>query len=76
MANSPSIENIQRGLRVQRELDAKVIKGFRLDSKMSIKDSYILALQFATRNIVLDAEDNEKIAADKRKAASKKGQNK
>lgn len=76
MANSPSIENVQRGLRVQRELDAKVVKGFRLDRKMSIKDSYILALQFATRNITLDAEDNERIAADKRKAASKKGKNK
>lgn len=74
MANSPSIENVQRGIRVDRELDAKIVKKFRVDESMSVKDAYILALQFAARGIVLTAEDNERIADDKRKAkANKKG---
>ena len=68
MANQPDIKNVQRGLRVERELDAKVLKKFRLDESMTVKDAYILALQFATKDIELTAEDNEKIAADKRAA--------
>ena len=39
MANQPSIDNVQRGLRVQRELDAKILKKFRVDDSMTIKDA-------------------------------------
>lgn len=72
MANQPSIDNVQRGLRVQRELDAKILKKFRVDNSMTIKDAYILALMFAARGIELDATDNEKIAKDKRNAKNAK----
>lgn len=72
MANQPSIDNVQRGIRVDRELDAKILKRFRYDESTTIKDAYILALQFATRGIELSAEDNEKIAADKRAAKAKR----
>ena len=68
MANQPDIKNVQRGLRVDRELDAKVLKRFRVDDSMTIKDAYILALQFATRKVELSPEDHEKIAAEKRAA--------
>lgn len=40
MANQPSIDNVQRGLRVKRELDAKILKKFRVDvegTKSSIR---------------------------------------
>lgn len=71
MANRPSPENVQRAIRVDRELDAKVLKRFKVDEDMTVKDAYILALQFATRKVELDPEDLEKIAADKR--AARKG---
>lgn len=71
MANSPNINNVQRGLRVLRELDAKIQKKFRVDESMNIKDAYILALEYATRKVELTAEDNEKIAAEKRMAAER-----
>ena len=35
---------------------------------MTVKDAYILALQFATRKVELSPEDLERIAADKRAA--------
>lgn len=72
MANQPKISNVQRGLRVDRELDAKVLKKFRTDDDMTIKDAYIVALIYATRNVELTPEDLEKIAADKRAASMKK----
>jgi len=72
MANRPSPENVQRAIRVERTLDAKVLKRFKLDDDMTVKDAYILALQFATRNVELTPEEHERIAADKR-AAQKKG---
>ena len=68
MANRPSPENVQRAIRVDRELDAKVLKRFRVDDDMTVKDAYILALQFATRKVELDPEDLERIAAEKRAA--------
>lgn len=71
MANRPSPENVQRAIRVDRELDAKVLKRFRVDEDMTVKDAYILALQFATRKVELTPEEHERIAADKR--AAKKG---
>ena len=71
MANRPSPENVQRAIRVERELDAKVLKRFKIDENMTVKDAYILALQFATRKVELDPEDLEKIAAAKR--AARKG---
>lgn len=71
MANRPSINNVQRALRVYRDLDAKVLKQFRTSENMSIKDAYILALMFATKDTVLTAEDHEKIADEKRKAKAK-----
>lgn len=72
MANRPSPENVQRSIRVDRELDAKVLKRFRVAEDMTVKDTYILALQFATRKVELTPEEYERIAADKR-AAQKKG---
>ena len=71
MANRPSPKNVQRAIRVDRELDAKVLKRFRVDEDMTVKDAYILALQFATRKVELSPEDLERIAAEKR--AAKKG---
>ena len=62
MANQPDPSKIQRALRVQRELDAKVLKRFRADESMSVKDAYILALQFSTHNVELSAEEYRKIA--------------
>lgn len=67
MANQPDVHNVQRAIRVPRELDARVTKRFRMDG-MTIKDSYILALQFATKNVQLDAADHLRIAADIQKA--------
>lgn len=64
MANQPKPENVQRALRVQRELDAKVLKRFRADDSMTVKDAYIFALMYATRKVELTAEEYRKIAAD------------
>ena len=67
MANQPDINNVQRSVRVPRELDAKVQKRFIQDG-MTIKDAYILALEFATLKVELTDEDHEKIAEQKRAA--------
>ena len=64
MANQPKAENVQRALRVQRELDAKVLKRFRADESMTVKDAYIFALMYATRKVELTPEEYRKIAAD------------
>lgn len=72
MANQPDKKNIQRGLRVDRELDAKVLKKFRTDDRMTVKDAYINALLFATMKVVLTAEDHERIAAEIRAAKNGK----
>jgi len=64
MANQPKAENVQRALRVQRELDAKVLKRFRADDSMTVKDAYIFALMYATRTVELTAEEYRRIAAD------------
>lgn len=76
MANQPKIDNVQRGLRIDRELDAKVLKKFRTDEDMTVKDAYIVALIYATRKVELTPEDLEKIAADKRAASMKKNEKK
>lgn len=68
MANQPDVKNVQRGLRVERTLDAKVLKRFYDPETMTLKDAYILALQFATRNVELSPEDHERIAAEIRAA--------
>ena len=68
MANQPKAENVQRALRVQRELDAKVLKKFRTDDSMTVKDAYIFALMFATRKVELTADEYRKIAEDTEKA--------
>lgn len=68
MPNQPSAKNVQRGLRVRRVLDAKVLKKFRVDEQMSVKDAYILALDFATEDVVLSASDHERIAREIRAA--------
>ena len=73
MANQPNAKNVQRALRVQRELDAKVLKRFRTDESMTIKDAYIFALMFATRKVELTAEEYRKIAEDTEKAKARKG---
>ena len=67
MANQPNAKNVQRALRVQRELDAKVLKRFRAEGD-TVKDAYIFALMFATRKVELTAEEYRKIAAEKEKA--------
>lgn len=68
MPNCPSPKNVQRALRVDRELDAKVLKRFRIDPKMTVKDTYILALMFATRDVQLSAKNYEQIALEERQA--------
>lgn len=68
MANQPKPENVQRALRVQRELDAKVLKRFRTDEDMTVKDAYIFALMFATRKVKLTADEYRQIAKDTEKA--------
>lgn len=75
MANQPKAENVQRALRVQRELDAKVLKRFRADDSMTVKDAYIFALMYATRKVELTAEEYRKIAEDTEaaKRRNKKG---
>ena len=72
MANQPSPHKVQRALRVQRELDAKVLKRFRDDENMTVKDAYIFALMFATRNVELTAEEYERIAEDTRRAKAER----
>ena len=62
MSNMPDTKNIQRSIRVQRVLDAKILKKFRVDADMAVKDAYILALQYATRKVELTAEEHRKIA--------------
>ena len=74
MSNQPKAENVQRALRVQRELDAKILKRFRADETMTVKDAYIFALMFATRNVELTAEEYRKIARDT-EAAKRKARN-
>jgi hypothetical protein len=61
MSNMPKPENVQRSIRVQRELDAKILKRFRT-AEMSVKDAYILALQYATRKVALTPEEYRQIA--------------
>ena len=73
MPNQPSAKNVQRGLRVQRPLDAKVIKKFRTDENMTIKDAYILALMYATRNIELTSDEYQRIAEETKKAERRTG---
>ena len=68
MPNQPDVNNIQRALRVQRELDAKVLKKFRTDENMSVKDAYILALQYSTRNVELTPAEYRRIADETEKA--------
>lgn len=74
MSNQPKAENVQRALRVQRELDAKVLKRFRADESMTVKDAYIFALMYATRNVELTADEYRKIAEDT-EAAKRKARN-
>ncbi len=82
--NQPDINNVQRSIRTSRKLDAKVLKGFRANAKMTVKDAYILALTYATRGIELTVEDEERILEDMRRekakrrraAAKRKGANK
>lgn len=74
MSNQPKAENVQRAIRVQRELDAKVLKRFRNDENMSVKDAYILALMYATRKVELTADEYRKIAEDT-EAAKRKNRN-
>ena len=71
MSNQPKPDNVQRSLRVQRELDAKVLKKFRTDDSMTVKDAFILALMYATRNVKLTAEEYRKIADDTQAAKRK-----
>lgn len=71
MANQPNPGNVQRALRVQRELDAKILKKFRADDDMTVKDAYILALEFSTRKVELTADEYRKIAEETAKAAKK-----
>lgn len=68
MSDQPNVNNIQRGLRCNRELDARVLKRFRVAEGMTVKDAYILALQFATRDVELDESDYERIRNDIRAA--------
>lgn len=71
MSNQPKPDNVQRSLRVQRELDAKVLKKFRTDDSMTVKDAFILALMYATRKVKLTAEEYRKIADDTQAAKRK-----
>lgn len=71
MSNQPKASNVQRALRVQRELDAKVLKRFRADKSMTVKDAYVFALMYATRNVKLTAEEYRKIADDTEAAKRK-----
>ena len=73
MPNQPSAKNVQRGLRVQRPLDAKVIKKFRTDKKMTIKDAYILALMFATKDTELSSAEYQQIAEETKRAERRTG---
>ena len=68
MPNQPSIKNVQRGLRVQRPLDKKVERGFRVNPDMTVKDAYILALEYATRNVHLTEKDYKEIAEEMKAA--------
>jgi len=70
--NSPNINNVQRSIRTSRKLDAKVLKGFRANAKMTVKDAYILALTYATRDIELTLEDEERIIEDMRREEAKR----
>ncbi len=71
MANQPDIKKVQRAIRVPRELDAKVTKRFRME-QMSVKDAYILALTFATKDVTLTRADYKRIQDEIRKAQNAK----
>jgi len=61
MANQPDVNNVQRAIRVPRELDAKVMKRFHCGNA-TVKDSYIIALEFATHGVELEPKDYIRIA--------------
>lgn len=66
--NQPDAKNVQRSIRVPRKLDAKVLKAFRGSPSMKVKDVYILALTYATRDVELTLEEEEQVVADIRAA--------
>lgn len=57
-----------RGLRVLRDLDAKVLKRYRMKGD-TVKDAYIRALERAAFGVKLSPADLRRIDADTREAA-------
>lgn len=68
MANQPDPSNILRGIRVPRDLDAKVLKRYRMKGD-TVKDAYIRAVERATHGTVLTAEERRRVDEDTREAA-------
>ena len=71
MANQPDPRKVQRGLRIDRVLDKKVLKRFRFGDKMAISDAYTLGLIYATENVELSAEEYEQVAEEIKEARKK-----
>lgn len=72
MANSPKVTKRQKGLRIDLELDAKILYGFSRPGDRNDTPAYIRALEEATRKIVLPAEAYEAIADKKRRNEAKR----
>lgn len=63
MANMPKVSKVQRGLRIEHELDYKVTKKYRQDSDTDVTTAYIRALEDSTRDVRLTLSDYKEIAA-------------
>lgn len=76
MSNMPDVNKRQVANRLDVELCRKVEKGFTREGDASKNLAYVRALEEATRDIELDDDDYEIIAAEVRKNKSKRSRGK
>ena len=62
MADMPNVRKVQRGLRVDLELDRKVLRKYAQKSDTDVKTAYIRALEDSTRDVRLTVSDYKAIA--------------
>ena len=71
MASRPDPRNVMRGLRVPRDLDAKILKKYGRGGGEAVKDAYIRALERAAFGVKLSPADLRRIDADTREAVQR-----
>lgn len=72
MPNKPDINKTQVGLRVPLELSAAVLRGFSRKGDKADSTAFIRALEEATRNITLTADDLIEIGKKAKQNAAKR----